>query len=272
MTKIRLSSCIEMMFAEVPFAERVAQAAQAGFAAVEFWGWEGKDLPALARAAQAAGIAVAGCCVGTRDAGRAAQYAKGAMLVAGNAATYAGMVQETIEAVAPLGIRTLIATTGQALEGVDRVSQQEAVVACLRAAAPALVRSGVTLVLEPLNILVNHRGYYLDTSRQAFDILRQVDCPNVRLLYDIYHQQITEGNLIDTIRQNISLIGHFHLADVPGRHEPGTGEINYRNVLAAIAATGYAGYVGCEYSPSAGKTTQESAQLLLSLTEELNTL
>lgn len=270
MTKIRLSSCIEMMFPEVPFLQRIPLAAQQGFSAVEFWGWEGKDLPAIAQAAQAAGIAVAGCCVGTRDAARAAQYAQGAMLVAGNAALYAEMVQETIEAVAPLGIRTLIATTGQALPGVDRMSQQEGIVACLRAAAPVLERSGVTLVLEPLNILINHKGYYLDTSAQALDILRLVDSPNVRMLYDIYHQQITEGNLIDTISANIGWIGHFHVADVPGRHEPGTGEINYANVLCAIAATDYAAYVGCEYSPSQGRTTAQSAEHLLSLVAKIN--
>jgi len=262
---IKLGSCIEMMFQEVPFIERIAEAAKAGFAAVEFWGWENKDLPAIAEAAKAAGVAVADCCVGTQDAARAAQYGKGAMLVKGNALLYAQMVEETIAAVAPTGIRTLIATTGQALAGVDRQSQQDAIVECLRAAAPVLEKHGFTLVLEPLNILVNHQGYYLDTSKQAFEILRLVGSPRVRLLYDIYHQQITEGNLIQTITENISLIGHFHLADVPGRNEPGTGEINYKNVLAAISDTEYKGFVGCEYSPSQGRSTVESAQEILAL-------
>lgn len=267
---IRLASCIEMMFQEFPFTERIARAKDAGFAGVEFWGWENKDLPAIQDAAKAAGVAVTDCCVGTKDASRAAQYQKGAMLVRENAQLYAEMVGETIEAVSPLGMRTLIATTGQALTGISREAQQDAVVECLKTAAPMLMKNGFTLVLEPLNVLVNHKGYYLDTSRQAFEILRAVNSPNVRLLYDIYHQQITEGNLISTITENIGLIGHFHLADVPGRHEPGSGEINYKNVLAAISTTGYKGFVGCEYEPSEGLSTLESAKEVLALARMCN--
>lgn len=262
---IKLSSCIDMMFREFPFEKRIAEAKKLGFAGVEFWGWEGKDLSQVADAAREAGIAVTDCCIGTRDAARAAQYGRGAMLVRENAPLYAEMVEETIGAVRPAGIRTLIATTGQALPGVDRQAQQEAVAACLKAAAPVLEKAGVTLVLEPLNVLVNHMGYYLDKSAQAFEILRAVGSPNVKLLYDVYHQQITEGNLIQTITDNIGLIGHFHVADVPGRHEPGSGEIHYANVFAAIDASGYKGYVGCEYEPSAGMTTAESARGLLAM-------
>lgn len=267
---IRLASCIEMMFPEFPLTERIFKAKEAGFTGVEFWGWENKDLHAIGDAAGSAGIAVTDCCVGTRDAARAAQYNKGAMLVRENAPVYAEMVEETIAAVTPLGIKTLIATTGQALEGVDRRKQQDAAVECLSAAAPVLARHGITLVLEPLNIIVNHKGYYLDTSKQAFNILREVNSLNVRLLYDVYHQQITEGNLIQTITENIGLIGHFHIADVPGRHEPGTGEINYKNVFSAISSSGYKGYVGCEYAPSEGLSTLGSAKLVLELAELYN--
>jgi len=106
------------------------------------------------------------------------------------------------------------------------------------------------LVIEPLNVLVDHPGYYLTTSAEGFEILDEVDSPNVKLLYDIYHQQVTEGNLIATITSHIAQIAHFHVADVPGRHEPGTGEINWVNVLRAIDEAGYAGYVGLEYMPT----------------------
>jgi len=90
----------------------------------------------------------------------------------------------------------------------------------------------------------------------------------VKLLYDIYHQQITEGNLIATITSNIDLIGHFHAADVPGRHEPGTGEINYANVLAAIDEAGYEGFIGLEYKPTG--PTPDTLQAVLSMREEIN--
>jgi hydroxypyruvate isomerase len=109
---------------------------------------------------------------------------------------------------------------------------------------------GITLIVEPLNTLVNHAGYYLNYTREAFEIMREVASPYVKILFDIYHVQIMEGNLIDTIRKNIGHIGHFHVGDVPGRHEPGTGEINYRNVFKAIGELGFRDFVAMEYMPS----------------------
>ena len=120
----------------------------------------------------------------------------------------------------------------------------------LKNVAPLFEDAGVTLIVEPLNILCNHVGYYLDSSYEAFEICNEVGSPNVKVLYDIYHQQISEGNLIPTIRKYFDLIGHFHVADVPGRNEPGTGEINYRNVFKAIEDLGYDKYVGLEYEPT----------------------
>jgi hydroxypyruvate isomerase len=120
----------------------------------------------------------------------------------------------------------------------------------LKHVAPLFEAFGVTLIVEPLNILCNHMGYYLASSYEAFGICAEVGSKNIKVLYDIYHQQITEGNLIPTIRKYFDLIGHFHVADVPGRNEPGTGEINYRNVFGAIEALGYDKYVGLEYSPT----------------------
>ena len=113
----------------------------------------------------------------------------------------------------------------------------------------------MTLVIEPLNVLVNHKGHYLSTSTEGFQILGEVGSPNIQLLFDIYHQQITEGNLIQNITRNIEKIGHFHVADVPGRHEPGTGEINYSNVFGAIVKAGYTGFVGLEMWPTIDQAT-----------------
>ena len=96
----------------------------------------------------------------------------------------------------------------------------------------------------------NHANYYLDRTPEAFGIVREVASPFVKILYDLYHVQIMEGNLIETIRKNIVHIGHFHVGDVPGRHEPGTGEIHYKNVLRAIRETGFKDFVAMEYVPS----------------------
>jgi hydroxypyruvate isomerase len=116
--------------------------------------------------------------------------------------------------------------------------------------APDAEEAGVTLVLEPLNTAVDHPGYYLTSTAEGIEIVEEVGSPSVQLLYDVYHQQITEGNVIDTITDHVEHIGHIHIADVPGRHEPGTGELNYANVFDAIDDADYEGYVGCEFSPT----------------------
>ena len=104
--------------------------------------------------------------------------------------------------------------------------------------------------VEPLNPKTNHLDYYLDRTPEAFAIVREVGSPFVKILFDIYHVQIMEGNLIETLSANIGAIGHFHVGDVPGRHEPGTGEIHYGNVFQAIRKTGYRDFIGMEYLPS----------------------
>lgn len=247
---IRFSGCIEMLFRDLPFLDRFAAAAKAGLTAVEFWGWAGKDLPAIAAAAKDNGLDIAGCCIGTADEKRQAQWKEFGLLDERNVPLFVDMVRESLEATRMLNCKTYIVTVGQAL-ATPREEQHAAIVSGFRAAARVAQDAGITLVLEPLNILVNHKGYYLDRSGEGFEILREVDSPNVKLLYDVYHQQITEGNLIPTIRESVDLIGHIHVADHPGRNEPGTGEINYRNVFAAIGQSGYQRYVGLEYMPIA---------------------
>lgn len=237
----RLSACIEMIFTGVPFVERVARVAECGLPACEFWGWSNKDLDAIVRAKDAAGIAISSICCETQVP----------LVADGSAPALVEGLKASAEAAHRLGTQVLIVTTGQEIPGKPRAEQHANIVAALSEAAPIAEREGITLVLEPLNVLVDHRGYYLSTSAEGFEILREVGSPNVKLLYDIYHQQITEGHLIATIQANIGLIGHFHAADNPGRHEFGTGEINYRNVLKAIDETGYTGWVGLEYAPVA---------------------
>ena len=112
---------------------------------------------------------------------------------------------------------------GQRTEGRPRARQHDNCVQAFRAAAPLCEDAGVTLSIETLNVLVDHKGYYLATSEEGFRMVDEVASPRVRLLFDIYHQQITEGNLIANITRNITKISHFHVADVPGRHQPGTG-------------------------------------------------
>jgi hydroxypyruvate isomerase len=155
----------------------------------------------------------------------------------------------SIEAAKKVDTKRLVVLTGNELKGVSRSEQMTNAVAALREAAPILEKNGITAVVEILNTYVDHAGYFLYFVRDGAELVDRVGSPNVKLLFDIYHTQIMEGNLISNIRSNIDRIGHFHVGDVPGRHEPGTGEINYRNVFKAIYELGdrYQGYVALEY-------------------------
>ena len=159
----------------------------------------------------------------------------------------------SIEAAKKMDCKQLVTLTGNELGGMPRDEQMANAVEALREAAPLLEKNGVTAIIEILNTYVNHAGYFLYYVRDGAELVDRVGSPNVKLLFDIYHVQIMEGNLIENIRMNIDRIGHFHVGDVPGRHEPGTGEINYRNVFKAIYELGdrFQGSVALEYSPLA---------------------
>ena len=107
----------------------------------------------------------------------------------------------------------------------------------------------MTIMLEPLNVLVNHPGYYLVTAGEGFDIVREVDHPLVKIVYDIYHQQVSEGNIIPSVTKNLDCIAHLHSAGHPGRHELQYGESDYKVIFDAIDKAGYTGACGLEYSP-----------------------
>lgn len=158
-------------------------------------------------------------------------------------------LRESVEEARKLNCPMLIAQVGND-NGNPRSQQHESIVEGLRACAPILEEAGITLVIEPLNVLVDHVGYYLSTSGEGAEIIRKVNSPNVKLLFDVYHQQVSEGNLIANLTKCIDVIGHVHIAGVPGRHEPfSDNEINYPAVLTALEKLGYTGYVGLEYFP-----------------------
>jgi len=125
-------------------------------------------------------------------------------------------------------------------------------------------------VLEPLNVHVDHPGYFLNHSALGFELVRAVGSPYIRLLFDIYHMQVMEGNIIQSLTGNLDVIGHVHVADVPGRHEPGTGELHYGNIFRALRQAGYDRYVGFEFEPTVAseQAAATSLALLRGLEEE----
>ena len=238
----RFSLCIEPCFKEEPqFPKRLALAKAAGFDTVEFWGLGNKDVEAIAQARKDAGVVIS--LFGLKFP---------RTLIEGNdKAAIAQAVNDHMRADDKLGgVRRWVLTTGNTLPNVPREQQRQSIIDDLKRLAEAVDGKGVTICLEPLNSLVDHKGYFLDHTADALSILEAVNHPQIRMLHDIYHMQIMEGNLIVNIKTALPRIGHFHSADVPGRHEPGSGEINYANVFKAIDDLGYEGYVGLEFRPS----------------------
>jgi len=236
----KYSLCIETVLSEVDFYDRIVIAAELGFDAIEFWDPKGKDIPRIARLAAQNQLAVSIC--GMLDGWVNCVDAPGGAFVAS--------LRRTVELAQDLDCHALIGLTGQARG--DPAVQKAALVENLRRAAEVVEPLGVTVCLESLNSRVDHAGYFLDSARLGFEVVREVGSPQVKLLYDIYHMQIMEGNIIATINENIASIGHFHSAGVPGRHELFMGELEYRAIVKAVDTAGYDRYFGLEYYPTYG--------------------
>lgn len=234
------SPSIDAVFGQTKLSiqEKLGILQQIGYKAFEIWGWWDRDLEELKRTKEELGLALASMC--TRMVSLVIPEMRSQFILG---------LKESLDVASKLNCAFLICQTGDHNASIPREVQRQSLIAGLKEAVPYLEQAGVTLIVEPLNTKVDHPGYYLEHSEEAFAIIDEVNSPNVKIVYDIYHQQISEGNLIPTITSNIDKIAYFHMADHPGRHEAGTGEIHYPNVFAEIQKTGYTGYMGLEYFP-----------------------
>ena len=249
----RLSVRVEALFPGMTLAERVQKVAEAGYDGFEFGDWRSADPAEITKLKNRLGLECV-CIVGNRSVNP-----KGMGLC--DPAERGGFLDEikaSVNAARRYECKRLVVLTGNKIEGMPREQQRASVIEGLKRGVDIAQAGGVQLILEMLNTLAkveplnpaeNHNGYFLNSTREAFEIVRAVGSPHLRVLFDLYHVQIMEGNLIETLRNNIGLIGHFHVGDVPGRHEPGTGEINYQSVFRAIRSTGFKDYVAMEYVP-----------------------
>ncbi|MBI4551349.1 MAG: TIM barrel protein [Candidatus Latescibacteria bacterium] len=233
----QIAICIEMFYTDLPVLDRIARVAAAGAPGIDMWGWENKDIKAINTLAKQLGVRVTSFGGGGWRPPLVDPASKGVFLDG---------LAKAIDAAHYLDCPCLIVMSGDELPGVDREQQHRSVVDALKAAARVAEKAKITLVLEPLNTIVDHKGYYLDHAAEGFQMIDEVGSEAVKLLYDVYHMQIMDGTLIQTISENIEKIGHFHAADAPGRYEPGTGELNYANIANAIDDLGYTGYFGLE--------------------------
>jgi hydroxypyruvate isomerase len=160
-------------------------------------------------------------------------------------------VELALEYAQELGVRQLHCMAGRIPPNVPYERARAIYIGNLRAASAALAPHGIDLLIEPINNR-DMPGYFLTHTRQAADIIDKVGAPNLFMQYDVYHMQRMEGELANTIRTHLPLIRHIQVADVPGRHEPGTGEINFPFLFGLLDELGYDGWVGCEYTPLAG--------------------
>ena len=251
----QLSVCIEMFWRDLPHEERVRRVAALGFKAFEFWGWSNKDVGAIREAMDETGLKLA-----------ALSLEPGASLIKRNCRdTLVEGMKNTAVVAERLNCQTVIATVGNVYDDESYEISRRRVARHLATVAPVAEEHGLTLVVEPLNTLVDHHGYWLRHMAQAVDLVQEVNSPSVKILMDIYHQQIQEGNIINNLTTYIKEIGHFHTAGVPGRHELVGGELDYRGIFQAIDATDYAGYVGLEYKPELD--TEESLRQALQLSQ-----
>jgi hydroxypyruvate isomerase len=241
----KLSVRVEPLFPKMTLPQQMEKVAEAKYRGFEFGNWRAADAGQITKLKNKLGLECA-CLVGNRGVNP-----KGMGLCdPADRNGFLAEIKASVEAAKRFETTRLVTLTGNELPGVPREKQHASIVEGLKRGQDVVAPHGITLIVEPLNTLVNHAGYYLNYTREAFEIMREVSSPYVKILFDIYHVQIMEGNLIDTIRKNIGQIGHFHVGDVPGRHEPGTGEIDYRNVFKAIGELGFRDFVAMEYMPS----------------------
>ncbi len=242
---VRYAANVEMWWRKLSFIDRIHAAADAGFDAIEFWPWRGKDIDAIAQVCKERGIEVAqftawGFSPGMNNENNHAQFVR--------------EIEESCKTAHKLGCTRMTVVCGNDQEGMTQEEMHEHVIAGLKLAAPIAERESVMLIIEPMNIRVDHPGHCLYGSEDAVRICREVDSPMVKINWDLYHMQISEGDLCGHLREGFDQVGYIQIADHPGRHEPGTGEINYKRVFEELAALGYTGPIGVECSPAETET------------------
>lgn len=242
-------ACIETMYTHLPFLQRFQAAKDDGFAAIEFWDWRPYTTEEIRQTAQEVGIPINGF---DGDA-------HFSLVNPEERTQYLEHLQNSLNFAKAVGAKSItihsngLGKGGVVLSKFENLSHTVKLCSMyegLRQSAILAEEAGVTLHLEALNITTDHVGNFLKTTQMGVELCQLINSPRLKLLYDVYHMQQNEGNIIPTLYRYGHLFGHVHIADVPGRHEPGTGELNYPVILDALEATGYTGLVGCELYPT----------------------
>jgi len=253
---LRFAPNLTMLYTEVPFLERFARAAAAGFSAVEFLFPYEFGAAAIGQRLADQGLHAV---LFNINPGDFARGERGCMNNPARQAAFRHSLEEALTYAAHFGCPRIHTMVGNHLPDLAVEAQRACAVENLLWAAPLAADAGVTLLIEPLNA-TDMPTYFVHSTADAMQIINAVNHPQVKLQYDLYHAQMTEGNLINTLTARLADIGHIQISDVPGRHQPGTGEINYPAIFAALERLGYDGYIGLEYRPD-GETDASLAWL-----------
>ena len=257
---MKYSVNIEVIYKEMPFAERFAAAKRDGFDYVEIWDWDSKDLDELVTLCQKHEVKIS--CMGGDGPISLCDPAHGD--------EYLAYLRKSLQVAQQVGCKLLAVHSNELLPEPQQYaadlfpeySDAEKTMAMYRslaAIAPEAEAAGVTLCLEALNVETDHLGNFLKYTKDAAEIVQMVDSPSVKILYDAYHMYLNEGKIIETTRKYKDLIGCIHIADAPGRGEPGTGCINYRAVLKDLYDNGYEGMIAFELYPKNGSEAAVAA-------------
>ena len=234
---MRICIPIPCFFGGMDFCDAIRKVAELGFDAIETYNWKELDKEAVKRTCEETGVEFVSMCTtefNMTDPERRQLWLDG--------------LKESCEAAKEMGVKHVITQVGQDM-GTRRDFQHDSIVAALKAAKPILEETGVTVMIEPLNTYVSHPGYYLWSSVEGFDIIREVNHPLVKVIYDIFHQQVMEGNIITNITNNLDCIAHIHCAGHPGRNELQYGENDYKVIFNEVDKAGYKGCYSLEYWP-----------------------
>jgi len=245
----KLAANLSLLFTELDFLDRFKAAADAGFKGVEYLFPYAFDKNELARRLNDHGLTQV---LHNLPAGDWAGGERGIACLPDRVDEFRASVDQAIDYATALGCGQVNCLAGILAAGADPKAARDTFVANLRFAADRLKAAGIRLLIEPINFF-DMPGFYLNRTAQAVDIIEATGSDNVFVQYDIYHAQRMEGELAGTMEKHLPRIAHMQLADNPGRHEPGTGEINFAWLLRRIDQIGYQGWIGCEYNP-AGKT------------------
>ena len=236
----QISCCIDMMFSYCDFYDRFEEVKKCGIDTVEFWKWTNKDMERVVSLLNEKEMKMSIFNIDSSDETLSYDLSRG-ILNDGRIDDFLKALKESIPVYKKMGAGAMIVLIGEHKEfSADNVYK------CLATAKPLLEEHNVSLIVEPLNS-IDRIGYSMPYATPVFELLRKLNSPHIKMLYDIYHQNMMGDFDMQEIKKNIDLIGHFHVADVPGRHEPGTGKVDYVNILKEIQKLPYEGHIGLEY-------------------------